>query len=321
METTISFTASTPEEVAKLKLFLEASPSILHGDATVIPAAHVTTLKSDDLPASRPIEPGEFENPQNFGTPAPTLSPDAEPSRTDDAGQPTTSVLPAAAPLQASVEVPASNPAHVEGDLDIHGVPWSADHHAGTKSTKKDGAWKRKKGGDKDACDAYEARFLVNEPVAPVPVPVAPAPAPTPAALPAAAPAAVAPEVAAIPVTPEAGQPTAPAAVPVAAPGAPAAAPAAAAPAPEAAAPGGEFTPEYYSLCERLSEIVKAGVSCGPLGWTEESRAIDVTQPPGNIINEITHLYGVQGFGDLANHPDQWTSIAQAIEAAWPRTA
>ena len=49
--------------------------------------------------------------------------------------------------------------------VDGKGVQWSAEHHAATKTTKADGTWKAKKGGDKAARLVYEASFAA--PVAP----------------------------------------------------------------------------------------------------------------------------------------------------------
>jgi hypothetical protein len=81
-------------------------------------------------------------------------------------------------PLPPVDEEPAGVPggmapyAPPETELDKRGVPWSADHHAATKTQKKDGSWKAKKGGDKEALKAYEAQYI-GTPSAP-PAPPAP---------------------------------------------------------------------------------------------------------------------------------------------------
>ena len=90
------------------------------------------------------------------------------------------------------------------GNLDHHGVPWHPEHHSSVKKLTTKGVWKRVRGGDKNACAAYEAQYI-NTPAPaegftvpphiaadhPEADPVVPAPAPAPAPtmpMPAAAP-------------------------------------------------------------------------------------------------------------------------------------
>ena len=53
-----------------------------------------------------------------------------------------------------------------ETEVDSRGVPWSAEHHAANKSTKKDGSWSARRNGDKVALAQYESQYL-NKTVAP----------------------------------------------------------------------------------------------------------------------------------------------------------
>lgn len=71
---------------------------------------------------------------------------------------------------------------HGEQLINDKGIPWHNEHHASTKSQNNDGSWKRKKGGDKAAADAYESQFTAAPatPAAPA-VPAAPALPATPA--------------------------------------------------------------------------------------------------------------------------------------------
>jgi len=61
-------------------------------------------------------------------------------------------------------EIPTYQPPVVEDDedeeeLDERGVPYHPDYHSSTKKISK-GAWNRRKGHDRVAADAYEARYL-----------------------------------------------------------------------------------------------------------------------------------------------------------------
>lgn len=87
---------------------------------------------------------------------------------------------------------------HGEQLINDKGIPWHNEHHASTKSQNNDGSWKRKKGGDKAAADAYESQFTAA-PATPA-LPAAPA-AP---AMPAAPAAPAIPALPALPVTPTA---------------------------------------------------------------------------------------------------------------------
>lgn len=105
-----------------------------------------------------------------------------------------------------------------DGEVDANGVPWNEEFHAATKNKNNDGTWKKRKGVDKDALDAYEKKFSSAAPAAPaapqgdVEVPaflkrdLAPAAAPAaPAAMPAAAPTMPAmPSMPAMPAMPAA---------------------------------------------------------------------------------------------------------------------
>lgn len=57
-----------------------------------------------------------------------------------------------------TVEV-ANDPAP-DAPLDVRGVPWNSQYHAGTKTKNGDGSWKRKRGGDKAAADHYENQYI-----------------------------------------------------------------------------------------------------------------------------------------------------------------
>jgi hypothetical protein len=71
---------------------------------------------------------------------------------------------PSAAPSISSTPATAS-PASNGGasDMDSRGVPYHADHHAArsgaTGGKNPDGTWKRRRGHDKAAADAYEAQY------------------------------------------------------------------------------------------------------------------------------------------------------------------
>lgn len=93
---------------------------------------------------------------------------------------------------------------HGEQLINDKGIPWHNEHHASTKSQNNDGSWKRKKGGDKAAADAYEAQFTAT-PSLPV-TPAAPASPATPSlpATPALPAAPATPASPGLPVTPAA---------------------------------------------------------------------------------------------------------------------
>lgn len=62
--------------------------------------------------------------------------------------------------------------------LDDRGVPWHPDYHAATKTKTAKGAWKKRKGADAKAIDAYEWDYLKADNAQPAatvqPVPAAP---------------------------------------------------------------------------------------------------------------------------------------------------
>lgn len=124
------------------------------------------------------------------------------------------------APVVAAI--PATAPAAAGVALDKGGLPWDERIHAGTKTTTKDGHWKKKKGVDPAEVTRIETelRWQLSQgsTVPGFQAPAAPA-APAPAAVaPAVAPAApVAPVAPAAPVV-AAPAPVAPAAPVVAAP-------------------------------------------------------------------------------------------------------
>lgn len=52
----------------------------------------------------------------------------------------------------------------VPGALDARGVPWHAEFHAASMTKTQAGEWKKRKGGDKAAIEAYEAQFTAPQP-------------------------------------------------------------------------------------------------------------------------------------------------------------
>jgi hypothetical protein len=94
-------------------------------------------------------------------------------------------------------------------ETDARGVPWIEEVHAGTKGINKDGSWKRRKGVDKDHCEAVEKAALealrTDEPQMPTaaPAPQMPTAAPAPQ-MPTAAPAPQMPTAAPAPQMPTA---------------------------------------------------------------------------------------------------------------------
>jgi hypothetical protein len=91
----------------------------------------------------------------------------------------------------------------VTGDESLvneHGIPWSAEHHASTKTKTQDGHWTAKRGGDKAALVAYNAQFTQSAPAVPA-VPATPA-APVVPATPSAPAVPALPAIPAVPVVP-----------------------------------------------------------------------------------------------------------------------
>jgi len=112
------------------------------------------TLTFNNLTAAQAIEIGKLYKAMTEGeaSPAPlSPAPVAEPSP---------------APAVATVHVApgggavGTGAATVAPKLDSRGVPHHPEHHAAGATTNKDGSWRRKKGGDKAAADAYEAPFV-----------------------------------------------------------------------------------------------------------------------------------------------------------------
>ena len=85
-----------------------------------------------------------------------------------------------AEPQQAEEHPATVAPTPPTPESDSRGVPWSAEHHAGTKTQTNAGNWKAKKGGDKTAREAYEAQFIGQ--VTPTPTPTPEPPPVTPGA-------------------------------------------------------------------------------------------------------------------------------------------
>lgn len=101
-----------------------------------------------------------------------------------------------------AVDLGENTPAPVGApSVDNRGVPWHANFHAPSKSIIKDGSFRRIKGVDKAAADAYEAPFIAAS-----------------AATPATAPAAVAASAPAMPGLPGLPTPAPVLQMPVAAP-------------------------------------------------------------------------------------------------------
>lgn len=71
---------------------------------------------------------------------------------------------------------PAAPPAAPAGDVDSRGIPHNPQFHADSRRQNKDGSWARRKGVNKEACDAWEAS-ATRTPAAPpagIPAPLAP---------------------------------------------------------------------------------------------------------------------------------------------------
>lgn len=115
--------------------------------------------------------------------------------------------------------------------VDVNGMPWDGRIHAGTKGTKADGSWKRRKGVTNEEVAAVEAELRASQAAAPLPPVAAPTPIAPP--MPVPVPPMPTPEAVAAPVPVPVPVPPMPTPEPVAAPVAPVAAPIAAAPAPE----------------------------------------------------------------------------------------
>ncbi len=81
---------------------------------------------------------------------------------------------------------PIAEPEEEPEELDSRNVPWHPDHHSSKKTQNSAGHWQRKRGHDKPAADAYEARYLGNARAAPAvasqgPAVTVPAPVASPA--------------------------------------------------------------------------------------------------------------------------------------------
>lgn len=87
-----------------------------------------------------------------------------------------------AAPALPAAPVTSASPVVTDAASDVneHGIPWSAEHHASTKTKTQDGHWTAKRGGDKAALAAYNAQFMTETPPA-APAAVTPALPATPA--------------------------------------------------------------------------------------------------------------------------------------------
>lgn len=67
---------------------------------------------------------------------------------------------------RAYVDEDEPAPGGIPGQLDNRGVPWHADHHAASMTKTQVGEWKKRKGGDKAAIEAYERQFTAPQPTA-----------------------------------------------------------------------------------------------------------------------------------------------------------
>ena len=79
------------------------------------------------------------------------------------------------AQVEAIATMPDTPPAPTtvvsDTELDVNGTPWLEAVHASSKSTIKDGSWRRRKGVDAAVCEAAE---VAARGVSPVEMPVAP---------------------------------------------------------------------------------------------------------------------------------------------------
>lgn len=97
----------------------------------------------------------------------------------------------------------------VSDDVDAAGIPWNPDFHASTKGANADGTWKKKRGHDKVALEAYEASFKIPV-LAPVVAPDEPSVVtPVVPTVPVVTPVVETPAEASV-VMPQVTQPTAP---------------------------------------------------------------------------------------------------------------
>lgn len=95
---------------------------------------------------------------------------------TEEPGPPPSFVVP------SSIEDTVTPPS-VFDEKDNFGVPWHPEHHSSVKTVTVKGRFKRVRGGDKIACDRYEAGYgnaVDAEPSIPVPTVVENLPTPTP---------------------------------------------------------------------------------------------------------------------------------------------
>jgi hypothetical protein len=65
--------------------------------------------------------------------------------------------------VDVASEPDTSDTGNTNVELDVQGLPWNEEFHAGTKGKNNDGTWKLKRGCDKDAFEAWKTAYLVTE--------------------------------------------------------------------------------------------------------------------------------------------------------------
>lgn len=79
-----------------------------------------------------------------------------------------------AAPATPQTQTPPPPPPPPPGagvEVDSRGIPHNPQFHADSKRKNNDGSWAKRKGVDKDACEAWEGSFAGNAPQTPPPPP------------------------------------------------------------------------------------------------------------------------------------------------------
>jgi hypothetical protein len=96
----------------------------------------------------------EYEPPQTYATPAANYF-----------SEPAEHATMTEAQAAHAHPAPAGEPQHGGGPIDSQGVPWSIEIHASSKAQTEDGAWRLRRGVDKDKARAYVEQWR-NKPSA-----------------------------------------------------------------------------------------------------------------------------------------------------------
>jgi hypothetical protein len=176
--------------------------------------------------------------------------------------------------IAEDVEQSGTKGINTDVETDARGVPWIEEIHAGTKGINKDGSWKRRKGVDKDHCEAVEKAALealrTDEPQMPTaaPAPQMPTAAPAPQ-MPTAAPAPQMPTAAPAPQMPIA------------------------APAPQMPTAAPAQNPQAAAAWEGAAGEVPAFMQRNPDGSFKQPPASNTALPPvsyEDLVNQVTAL-------------------------------